>query len=158
MIGQPVVEQILAAELGDSIMFSEPVESVRENEKGVDVYAISGHIVHAKYCVAADGARSATRQALDIPFKGTKPEMTWAVLDTFMDSDFPRCPEIITFELNGESRVAWIPRERDMCRFYILLDGEINEERSKESIKKHLAPYRVEFTKKEWFSTFEGMS
>lgn len=156
MIGQPIVEQLLAAALGDSIIFSEPVESVRETSTGVDVTAVSGRIVHSTYCVASDGARSMVRQSLGIPFTGTKPEMTWAVLDCFIDSDFPRVPEIITFELDGQSRVAWIPRERDLCRFYILLDGEITEEKSKASIKKHLAPYRVEFTKTEWFSTFEG--
>lgn len=156
MIGQPIVEQLLAAALGDSIVFSEPVESVRETSTGVDVTAVSGRIVHSTYCVASDGARSMVRQSLGIPFTGTKPEMTWAVLDTFIDSDFPRVPEIITFELDGQSRVAWIPRERGLCRFYILLDGEITEEKSKASIKKHLAPYRVEFTKTEWFSTFEG--
>jgi 2-polyprenyl-6-methoxyphenol hydroxylase-like FAD-dependent oxidoreductase len=156
MIGQPIVEQLLAAALGDSIVFSEPVESVRETSTGVDVTAVSGRIVHSTYCVASDGARSMVRQSLGIPFTGTKPEMTWAVLDTFIDSDFPRVPEIITFELDGQSRVAWIPRERGLCRFYILLDGEITEEKSKASIKRHLAPYRVEFTKTEWFSTFEG--
>ncbi|KAH0593056.1 hypothetical protein MHUMG1_09303 [Metarhizium humberi] len=155
MIGQPIVEQLLAAALGDSVIYSEPVESVRETCTGVDVTAVSGRIVHSTYCVAADGARSMVRQSLGIPFRGTKPEMTWAVLDCFIDSDFPRAPEIITFELNGQSRVAWIPRERGLCRFYILLDGEITEEKSKTSIKKHLAPYRVEFTKTEWFSTFE---
>ncbi|WEW55603.1 hypothetical protein PRK78_001034 [Emydomyces testavorans] len=155
MIGQPVVEQLLAAELKESICYSEPVESVRETTSGVDVTTVSGRIVHGTYCIGSDGARSMVRQSLHIPFTGTKPEMTWAVLDTFIDTDFPRCPEIITFELDGESRVAWIPRERNMARFYILLYGEITEERSKASIRKHLAPYRVDFTKTEWFSTFE---
>lgn len=156
MIGQPIVEQLLASALGDSVMYSEPVESVRETSTGVDVTAVSGRVVHSTYCVAADGARSMVRQSLGIPFTGSKPGMTWAVLDCFIDSDFPRVPEIITFELGGQSRVAWIPRERGLCRFYILLDGEITEEKSKASIKKHLAPYRVDFTKTEWFSTFEG--
>ncbi|KAI1969396.1 hypothetical protein LOZ53_006719 [Ophidiomyces ophidiicola] len=154
MIGQPVVEQLLAAELKDSVWFNERVESVRENESEVEV-TTSRRVVRGTYCLASDGARSMMRQALGITFTGTKPEMTWAVLDTFIDSDFPRCPEIITFELNGESRVAWIPRERNMARFYILLDGEITEEKSKASIKQHLAPYRVDFTRTEWFSTFE---
>ncbi|EEP78012.1 conserved hypothetical protein [Uncinocarpus reesii 1704] len=155
MLGQPVVEQVLAAELKESICFNARVESVRETKSGVEVTTVSGRIVHSTYCIASDGARSMVRQALGIPFSGTKPEMTWAVLDTFIDSDFPRCPEIITFELDGESRVAWIPREREMARFYSLLDGEITEEKAKACVKRHLAPYRVDFTKTEWFSTFE---
>lgn len=158
MVGQPEVEKLLAEALGESVSYSEPVESVRETDSGVDVTTVSGNVVHATYCVAADGARSMVRQSLGIPFTGTKPEMTWAVLDTFLDTDFPRCPEIITFQLDGESRVAWIPREREMARFYVLLDGDITEERAKESVKKHLAPYRVEFTHTEWFSTFYGES
>lgn len=82
--------------------------------------------------------------------------MLWAVLDTFIDTDFPRCSEIITFQLNGQSRVSWIPRERGLCRFYVLLEGEVSQERAEQSIKDHMAPHKVEFTKTEWYSTFDG--
>jgi len=43
-----------------------------------------------------------------------------------------------------------------MARFYILLDGEITQERSEESIRKHMSPHHVEFIKTEWFSTYNG--
>lgn len=77
-------------------------------------------MIRSRYVVGADGARSTVRTALGINFTGTKPEMTWAVLDTFIDTDFHVCSEIVTFQLNQESRVAWIPRERDLARFYVL--------------------------------------
>ncbi|KAF9776902.1 hypothetical protein IL306_004847 [Fusarium sp. DS 682] len=154
MIGQPVVEKVMRNRLGDAVSYNEHVISITEDREFVTVMTSSGRKVRSKYVVGADGARSFVRHTLGISFTGTKPEMTWAVLDTFLDTDFPVCPEIITFELDGESRVAWIPRERGMSRFYVLLKGEITQELAEESIKEHLAPYRVEFTKTEWFSTF----
>ncbi len=45
-----------------------------------------------------------------------------------------------------------------MARFYILLDGEVTEERSKECIQRHMAPHHVEFLNTEWFSTYNGTS
>ena len=47
--------------------------------------------------------------------------------------------------------------ERGMNRFYILLDGEITQEKAETSIRDHMAPHKVEFKKTEWFSTFESM-
>ncbi|KAF4432195.1 phenol 2-monooxygenase [Fusarium acutatum] len=143
MIGQPVVEQVMRARLGNAVSYNEHVISITEDEDSVIVMTSSGRKVRSKYAVGADGARSFVRNTLGISFTGTKPEMTWAVLDTFLDTDFPVCPEIITFELDGESRVAWIPRERGMSRFYVLLKGEITQQLAEDSIKEHLAPYRV---------------
>ncbi|KAF4968848.1 hypothetical protein FSARC_3814 [Fusarium sarcochroum] len=154
MIGQPVVEQVMRKRLGDAVSYNEHVVSIAEDEDAVEVTTKSGRRVRSKYVVGADGARSFVRNTLGISFTGTKPEMTWAVLDTFLDTDFPVCPEIITFELNGESRVAWIPRERGMSRFYVLLKGEITQQLAEDSIREHLAPHRIDFTKTEWFSTF----
>ncbi|RYP35546.1 hypothetical protein DL767_003800 [Monosporascus sp. MG133] len=82
-----------------------------------------GRTVRGKYAIAADGARSTVRSALNISFTGTKPEMVWMVLDTFIDTDFP--------------------------------EGETTQERAENSIREHLAPYRVDFVKTEWFSTFD---
>ncbi|PTB71799.1 hypothetical protein M440DRAFT_1473218 [Trichoderma longibrachiatum ATCC 18648] len=155
MIGQPVIEKILSNRLDGRVHYGEQVETLLETDDFVQVVAKSGHTVHAKYALGADGARSTVRAAMGATFTGTKPEMLWAVLDTFINTDFPRCPEIITFQLNGQSRVSWIPRERGLCRFYVLLEGEVTQERAEESIKKHLAPYRTEFVKTEWYSTFD---
>lgn len=160
MIGQPVIEATMSHELGSLVSYNEHVTSISESRDGVHVVTQSGRRVHAAYAFAADGARSTVRSALGIPFEGTKPEMLWAVLDTFVDTDFPACPEIITFELRGQSRVAWIPRERGLSRFYILLDDDDGEDilkRAQEAVKEHLSPYRVDFQSTEWHSTFEGM-
>lgn len=156
MIGQPDVESALLGLLQQPVSYKEQVVSISEDEQGVSVTTSLDRTVHGKYAIAADGARSMIRGSLGISFTGTKPEMVWAVLDTFIDTDFPVCSEIITFQLNGQSRVSWIPRERGMARFYILLDGEINQARAEQSIKDHMAPHRIDFVKTEWFSTFEG--
>ncbi|KAF2759538.1 FAD monooxygenase [Pseudovirgaria hyperparasitica] len=154
MVGQPVVEAVLASHLDFPIHFSEPAVSFSESDEGVTVRTAK-RTVQAKYLIASDGARSAVRTALEIPFEGTKPNMTWAVLDTFIDTDFPVCSEIITFQLDGQSRISWIPRERGMARFYVLHDDEITQEKTEASIRKHMAPYRIDFVETEWFSKFE---
>ncbi|KAK6848811.1 hypothetical protein PG995_012644 [Apiospora arundinis] len=157
MIGQPEVERTLLEQLDDKtpVRFGERVTSIREDSDSVTVTTDAGRTTHAQFAIGADGAKSTVRQALGIGFQGTKPEMIWAVLDTFLDTDFPICSEIITFQLDGQSRVSWIPRERGMSRFYVLLDGDVTQEKAEKSIQRHLAPYRVNFVRTEWFSTFE---
>ncbi|KAI0839474.1 FAD binding domain-containing protein [Hypoxylon sp. FL0890] len=155
MIGQCIVERILKTHLDIPVCYCEKVISISETEDGVTVDTDRGRKVRSKYAIAADGARSTVRRALNISFTGSKPEMVWAVLDTFIDTDFPLCSEIITFQLRGQSRVSWIPRERGMARFYVLLDGEITQRRAEDSIREHMAPLRVDFVATEWFSTFD---
>lgn len=158
MIGQPVVEELMSNRLQGFVHYGEQVVSITEDDDAVEVVTGSGRKIRSTYAVGADGARSMVRKEIGVAFTGTKPEMLWAVLDTFIDTDFPVCPEIVTFQLDGQSRVSWIPRERGLCRFYVLLEGEVTQARAEESIQKHLAPYRVEFKKTEWYSTFDGRS
>jgi hypothetical protein len=47
-------------------------------------------------------------------------------------------------------------RERGMARFYVLLEGEVTQPLAEESIRLHMVPHTVEFTRTEWFSTFNG--
>ena len=110
MIGQPKVEEALLLQLDVPVVYKSRATSIAEFDSGVVVTTDLGNTVVGKYAIAADGARSFVRTALNIPFKGTKPGMTWAVLDTFIKTDFPCCPEIITFQKDGQSRVSWIPR------------------------------------------------
>jgi 2-polyprenyl-6-methoxyphenol hydroxylase-like FAD-dependent oxidoreductase len=156
MIGQPVVEKMLSAKLETRVHYGEEVTSISEDSEGVNMVTSAGRKIRSKYALGADGARSYVRKAIGATFTGTKPEMLWAVLDAFINTDFPVCPEIITFQLKGQSRVSWIPRERGLSRFYVLLNGEVSLPLAQKSIKEHLAPYRVDFTKTEWYSTFDG--
>lgn len=162
MIGQPVVESIIASRLQENtrVLFDTRCVAIEETDTSVRI--TTDHedhpVIRGQYAVGADGARSTVRNLLNISFTGTKPEMIWTVLDTFIDTDFPRADEIITFQLQGQSRVSWIPRERGMARFYTLLDPdqEKSQENSEASIRQHMSPHRIDFVKTEWFSTFDS--
>ncbi|KAK8862794.1 3-hydroxybenzoate 4-monooxygenase [Apiospora arundinis] len=172
LVGQSEVEKTLLDQLENHdqkaspiVRFGERATYILENAQGVTVTAVAAtgsandgpNITRARFAIGADGARSMVRQVLGIDFHGTQPEMVWAVLDTFLDTDFPVCPEIISMQLDDQNRVLWVPRERGMSRFYVrLLEGrEIIQKAAEETIREHMAPYRVEFLHTEWFSTFE---
>ncbi|KAF3761230.1 hypothetical protein M406DRAFT_13931, partial [Cryphonectria parasitica EP155] len=160
MIGQPVVERIFASRLQTTqLLFDTRCVAMEESDSSVKTTTDNEDhpVIHSKYVVGADGARSTVRHLMGISFKGTKPEMVWTVLDTFIDTDFPRADEIITFQRQGKSRVSWIPRERGMARFYTLLDEdqEKTQMNSETSIREHMHPHQIKFVKTEWFSIFE---
>jgi phenol 2-monooxygenase len=154
MIGQPEVERALINAIDCPVLYNIEVKSVEDGPDTVTTNC-ADLIIKSKYIVAADGAHSSIRKKLGIKFQGEKPNMRWAVLDSFLKTDFPVCNEIISFEKGGQARVAWIPRERGMSRFYVLLDGEVTQAKAEESIRAHMAPYCVEFERTEWFSTFD---
>ncbi|KAH6671280.1 monooxygenase [Halenospora varia] len=154
MISQPEVEQALTNGLNIPVYYNTEVESIEESPSEV-LTTCHDLTIRSKYVIGADGSHSATRKLAGIEFSGTKPNMRWAVLDTFLKTDFPVCCEIISFEKDGQSRVSWIPRERGLARFYVLLDGDITQENAERSIREHMAPYNVEFVGTEWFSHFD---
>lgn len=157
MIGQSDIEKAILKHLDIDVRYGTTVDSITEAAEEV-VVRIGDEEIYSRYVIGADGAHSSVRKQLGIQFLGDKPNMCWSVLDTFLKTDFPVCNEIINFEENGQSRVSWIPRERGMARFYVLLEGEITQENAELSVKRHLAPYNVEFAGTEWYSTYNGKS
>ncbi|KAL0260619.1 hypothetical protein SLS55_004309 [Diplodia seriata] len=160
MIGQSDVEAAMLEMLDIPCHHGHEALSIEEcTVDGEDFVrtTFSDKVVVSKYAVGADGARSMVRNQLQIPFEGDKPNMNWHVLDTFIDTDFPCCPEIITFQVDGQARISWIPRERGMARFYTLLEdnSRADQGRIEAEIRKFLAPHRVDFKATEWFSIFE---
>ncbi|OAL43314.1 FAD/NAD(P)-binding domain-containing protein [Pyrenochaeta sp. DS3sAY3a] len=157
MIGQPYVERHLASHMDVPISYDEPALSFSHAVSPSPSVTVQTprRTVRGRFCLATDGAKSFMRNALDIGWEGSKPNMVWAVLDCWIETTFPLTREIVTLQLDGESRMAWIPRERGMQRFYVLLDGEITQDKTEASIRRHMAPYTVVFTHVEWFSKFE---
>ncbi|KAF2137130.1 uncharacterized protein K452DRAFT_302277 [Aplosporella prunicola CBS 121167] len=160
MIGQSDVEATMHSMLDIPCHYNHEALDIEEcTIDGVDLVRtiFADKVVVSKYAIGADGARSMVRNVLSIPFEGDKPNMNWHVLDTFIDTDFPCCDEIITFQLNGQARISWIPRERGMARFYTLLEdnSRADQARIEDEIRKFLAPHRVDFKRTEWFSIFE---
>jgi 2-polyprenyl-6-methoxyphenol hydroxylase-like FAD-dependent oxidoreductase len=111
MIGQPFIERHFASHIDTPIRYSEPALSFSHTTSPPSVTVHTAkRTVNAKYCLAADGARSFVRNELGIGWEGTKPNMVWAVLDCWIDTTFPITREIVTLQVEGESRMAWIPR------------------------------------------------
>ena len=115
MIGQPFIERHFASYLDVPVHYAEPALSFSHilNDDGTPqsvTVKTAKRTVKAKFCLASDGAKSFVRNELDIAFEGTKPNMVWAVLDCWIDSTFPVTREIVTLQVDGESRMAWIPR------------------------------------------------
>ncbi len=46
-------------------------------------------LVHAKYLVGGDGAASAIREQLKIPFDGNTTDIYWAIMDCVFKTDYP---------------------------------------------------------------------
>lgn len=46
-------------------------------------------LVHAKYLVGGDGAASAIREQLKIPFDGITTDLHWAIMDCVFKTDYP---------------------------------------------------------------------
>lgn len=157
MLGQHYVEQLIdrklsAAALG--VKRSTTVEDVRLTDEGCLTLLSDGQEIASRYVIAADGSRSFVRNLFDIPFEITRPQLTWAVIDGVIKSDFPKVPEIISFQADT-SDVAWIPREGDIDRFYVRMDvKEFSLDDALLKINRALHPHSLTFEKIVWFSQF----
>ena len=111
MIGQPFIERHFASHIDVPVHYNEPALSFSHTTSPLGVVVQTPkRTIRAKYCLAADGARSFMRNELGIGWEGTKPNMVWAVLDCWIDTTFPVTREIVTLQVDEESRMAWIPR------------------------------------------------
>jgi len=70
----PILLEILRG-LGGEVVFGSPVTGVSQDGSGVAVTTADGAVRTADWLLGADGAHSAVRKALDVPFEGmTYPE------------------------------------------------------------------------------------
>ena len=157
MLGQAYLEQLLDQRLnslGCPVRRDSQITHVARNSTGCITRLHNGEHIHSTYLIGADGARSLVRQQFNIGFTIEKPEITWAVIDGVIDTDFPKVPEIIVFQ-NDTADVAWIPREAEIDRFYIRIDNlVIDEPNIIKKIEQALAPYRFSFKEIIWSSRF----
>ncbi|MGZ3711466.1 MAG: FAD-binding protein [Bdellovibrionota bacterium] len=157
MIGQSYVEKALDRKLtaaGNGVLRSREVSSIESSEAGHVITLSGGEKIAAKYLIGADGSRSLVREHFQVPFEITRPQIVWAVLDGVIETDFPKVPEIIVFQAET-SDVAWIPRERDIDRFYVRMDmKDFTMEDAVTKINRAMSPYTLKFSQVEWFSQF----
>jgi 2-polyprenyl-6-methoxyphenol hydroxylase-like FAD-dependent oxidoreductase len=171
MIGQAFIEQHFhrtLCQLGvDDVHWQTEIKSISREEGSIisviaemanNSDAITTRKFSSRYLIGADGAHSFVRKYFEIPFAVTALPITWAVLDGEIDSDFPKCPEIIVFQ-QATADVAWIPREHPIDRFYVRIDRlDFTESDAIQCIKSAMSPYRFDFKTIHWFSHFTGTS
>ncbi|GJC87295.1 phenol hydroxylase [Colletotrichum liriopes] len=127
----------------------------------------ASEIVHAKYVIGCDGARSWTRRALGFELDGEATDFIWGVMDIIPITDFPdirmRCA--IHSAENGSLMV--IPRENKLVRLYIQLkevtpDASGRADRSKitpeiifGAAQKILSPYKIDYEYCDWWTAYQ---
>ncbi|KAI3554276.1 phenol hydroxylase [Colletotrichum abscissum] len=131
----------------------------------------ASEIVHAKYVIGCDGARSWTRRALGFELDGEATDFIWGVMDIIPITDFRvyaadirmRCA--IHSAENGSLMV--IPRENKLVRLYIQLkevapDASGRADRSKitpelifGAAQKILSPYKIEYEYCDWWTAYQ---
>jgi 2-polyprenyl-6-methoxyphenol hydroxylase-like FAD-dependent oxidoreductase len=165
---QAVVENALRdklAELGGQVELQRELCSIEENPDGIvaDVAdQASGNVeqVHAKWLVGCDGAHSAVRTLLQLPFNGKDYPDQFVQADVYLDSDLPE--GLMTLWLNDEGLMAAIPfREPGLWRIaaQIFPDADGNIPRaSVELFQRLLAERAADTTTKilepVWLSNF----
>jgi 3-(3-hydroxy-phenyl)propionate hydroxylase len=92
-----------------AIRFGAEVAGVAQAADGVSVTLASGETVAGSYVIGADGARSAVRQALGIPFEG----FTWPEAFLVVSTDFP-------FEHHFDG-LCWVNYFADPDEWFFLL-------------------------------------
>jgi phenol 2-monooxygenase len=135
-----------------------PVE-VTVRQAGVE------RVVHARYVVGCDGARSGVRQAIGRTHVGGSAAHAWGVMDVLVNTDFPdwrtKCA------INSEAgNILHIPREGGyLSRMYIDLgevaqddDHRVRQTPVEEIIRKAnaiLHPYSLDVRQVAWHSVYE---
>ncbi|KAI8720130.1 hypothetical protein NCS52_00457700 [Fusarium sp. LHS14.1] len=126
-----------------------------------------GEIVHAKYVLGCDGARSWVRQQTGLELQGEATDFIWGVMDIIPKTDFPdirmRCA--IHSAENGSLMI--IPRENKLVRLYIQLkevtpDASGRADRSKispdfifKAAQKIIQPYKLDYEYCDWWTAYQ---
>lgn len=157
MLGQPFIEKLLDTKLKT---FAHPVQ---RSVTAIDVQIMgdhcltklsSGETIQSNYVIGADGSHSIVRELFNIPFKITRPQIIWAVIDGIIETDFPKVPEIIVFQAQT-SDVAWIPREEPIHRFYVRMDTkDFSLDEAIDKINHALQPHTLSFKEIIWYTQF----
>lgn len=136
-----------------------PVTALFENDDSVL------ETVTARFVVGCDGARSAVREAIQVPLHGDFANKAWGVLDLLLITDFPDI-RIKTIVQSTEGNVLIIPREGGhLVRFYVELDQLKTDERVNALdvsaddliavIKRIMQPYAITVKEIVWWSVYE---
>ncbi|KAJ5119304.1 hypothetical protein N7448_009973 [Penicillium atrosanguineum] len=93
-----------------------PVQCVLEDQEGKETAVL------AKFLIGSDGASSAIRHSLEIPFDGISTDIYWGIMDCKFETDYPHAwifGSVISTEHGG---CVIIPRENGYIRLYTQLN------------------------------------
>jgi len=124
------------------------------------------HIVHAKYVVGADGARSAVRESIGCTLAGDQAKHAWGVMDVLAVTDFPDIRTKCAIQSGSGGSILLIPREGGyLFRMYVDLgdvadddNGAVRKTTIDEIIGKAnaiLHPYTLDVKNVAWHSVYE---
>ncbi|KAJ4397779.1 hypothetical protein N0V93_002016 [Gnomoniopsis smithogilvyi] len=124
-------------------------------------------IVHAKYVIGCDGARSWTRQALGFELQGEATDFIWGVMDVIPITNFPDIRMRCAIHSAESGSLMVIPRENKLVRLYIQLkevvpDASGRADRSKitpelifGAAQKILSPYKLDYEYCDWWTAYQ---
>lgn len=122
-------------------------------------------VVHAKYVVGADGARSKVREAIGCHLAGDQANHAWGVMDALAVTDFPDIRTKCSIQSEA-GNILLIPREGGyLFRMYVDL-GEVSAEdkgairatsieQIVEQANRILHPYALDVRNVAWHSVYE---
>lgn len=90
-----------------------PIRCVIEDGEGIE------NPIQAKFLIGSDGASSAIRRKLEIPFDGISTDIYWGIMDCVFETDYPHAwifGSVISTEHGG---CVIIPRENGYIRLVI---------------------------------------
>ncbi|KAE8366576.1 FAD binding domain-containing protein [Aspergillus caelatus] len=126
----------------------------------------NAEVIHARYVIACDGARSWTSAQLKVDSDVWKTESTWGVMDIVPDTDFPDIRRACAIQSGDGGSMMVVPRENNLVRFYLQMNGGEGRspngpEESEGSLEdlidmaeKALRPYKLTYKHCDWWSLY----
>lgn len=162
-------QQASASKVPDGLFRSNLVQENDEDKllKQSESRASQDEIVHAKYVIGCDGARSWTRQALGFELQGEATDFIWGVMDIIPITNFPDIRMRCAIHSAESGSLMVIPRENKLVRLYIQLkevvpDASGRADRSKitpelifSAAQKILSPYKLEYEYCDWWTAYQ---
>lgn len=127
----------------------------------------SSEIVHAKYVIGCDGARSWTRRTLGFELQGEATDYIWGVMDIIPITNFPDIRMRCAIHSAEHGSLMVIPRENKLVRLYIQLnevhpDASGRADRSKitpglifSAAQKILSPFKIDYEYCDWWTAYQ---
>ncbi|KAI0117440.1 putative phenol 2-monooxygenase [Daldinia grandis] len=162
-------QQISGSKISDGLFRSNLMHEDDEDDliRKSKSRARTGEIVHAKYVIGCDGARSWTRRTLGFELQGEATDFIWGVLDIIPITDFPDIRMRCTIHSAENGSLMVIPRENELVRLYIQLtevtpDASGRADRSKitpdfilNAARKILNPYQIDYEYCDWWTAYQ---